>query len=125
MTMYEDLLENSGNKDITNLILNIMKLDKEFPAPNGSRRSGKTIYKNIIMLTKFLSDDSIRGLVFDSIRRETKIGERLPDDYIISYYHDMNWAERNCRQMSEVVKDMFDEADRDYFRFERDRIIKI
>lgn len=121
MTMYEKLLENSVNKDITSLYFNIMKLDKEFPAPNGSRRSGKTTYQNIIMLTKFLSDDSIRGLVFESV---LKPDPRFNHTYLTAYYANKDWAERNCRQMSEVVKDMFDEA-KDYFKFERDRIIKI
>ena len=124
MTMYEKLLENSTDKNITSLIFKHMDLDYNFPAPDGSRRSGKTIYKNILMLTKFLSDASIRGLVFDTFKQESESFKHRPN-HLIVYYHNREWAERNCKQISEVIKDMFDENYRYYFKFERDGIFKI
>ena len=124
MTMYEKLMEVSENKSLTNLIFKHMNLDKTFPAPNGARRSGKTTYKNVLVLTKFLSEDSIRGIVFDIMNRESERFRHRPD-YFVVYYYNKDWAMKNCMMIREVLEDMFDEANRDYFRFERDRIIKI
>ena len=118
MTMFELLLKELESEILLKNIFNILELDIDFPAPNNTRRSGKTTFSNIKLIGW-----CVKGQI-DIIwyRKYNNIRDRpaLPKE-IYMYHHNHRHTKEQKRLVAYVLRELRFKIDEYYDRIEINR----